>query len=62
MREPFTTSEALAKGLGIGAERVDRSLQTRIGPLLHELGCRKLRARGVDGRAWRWQPPGVEAG
>jgi putative DNA primase/helicase len=62
VREPFTTSDALAKGLGIGADRVDRSLQTRIGPLLHELGCRKFRARGADGRAWRWMPPGVEAG
>ncbi|MEZ4241384.1 MAG: VapE family protein [Myxococcota bacterium] len=60
-REPFTTSEALTKGLGIAPERVDRSLQTRIGPLLHEIGCRKFRSRGADGRAWGWRPPTTEA-
>ena len=61
VRVPFTTSEALTKGLGIAPERVDRSLQTRIGPLLHEVGCRKFRSRGAGGRAWRWRPPVTEA-
>lgn len=55
--DPFTTSDALAKGLGISADRVDRSLQTRIGPLLHELGCVKFRSRQQGPRAWMWQPP-----
>jgi putative DNA primase/helicase len=54
---PFTTSEALAQGLGIAPERVDRSLQTRIGPMLHELGCTKQRVRQDGGRAWVWEPP-----
>ena len=57
----FSTSEALAEGLGIGPERVDRSLQTRIGPLLHELGCSKFRVRRKGQRAWMWEPPSARA-
>jgi putative DNA primase/helicase len=59
---PFSTTDALEKGLGVAAARVDRSLQTRIGPLLHELGCAKFRSRQRGQRAWMWQPPGVERG
>ena len=55
--ESFTTSEAIALGLGIVPERIDRSLQTRIGPLLHELGCTKHRARKGQRRGWVWKPP-----
>jgi putative DNA primase/helicase len=58
---PFTTADAVAKGLGIGADRLDRSLQTRIGPLLHELGCAKFRARQQGQRSWMWQPPGLRS-
>ena len=53
----FTTTEAIAEGLGVAPERIDRSLQTRIGPLLHELGCAKFRARRAAGRGWLWAPP-----
>ncbi len=55
--EAFTTAEAITRGLGIPVDRVDRSLQTRIGPLLHELGCIKHRVRQDRRREWRWMPP-----
>ena len=59
--ESFTTTEAITAGLGIPADRVDRALQTRIGPLLHELGCVKFRTRQGGRREWRWSPPGESA-
>ena len=56
---PFSTAEALSEGLGVGVEAIDRSLQTRIGLLLHELGCSKFRLRRSLGGAWRWEPPPI---
>jgi putative DNA primase/helicase len=57
MGSAFTTGDAITDGLGIAADRIDRSLQTRIGPLLHALGCLKVRARGDGRREWLWEPP-----
>ena len=57
VRGAFSTSEALAEGLGVAPERIDRGLQTRIGPLLHELGCAKFRVRRKGQRSWMWEPP-----
>ena len=54
VKEPFTTVEAISEGLGVPPDRIDRSLATRIGPLLHELGCVKFRARRAGQRGWRW--------
>ncbi len=61
VRGAFSTYKALAEGVGVAPERVDRALQTRIGPLLHELGCSKFRVRRREQRAWMWEPPNVEA-
>lgn len=55
--ESFTTGDALAFGLGVPVDRIDRSLQTRIGSLLKSLGCRKFRSRSGGIREWRWRPP-----
>jgi predicted P-loop ATPase len=58
---PFSTSDALVEGLGIPLDRVDHSLVCRIGTLLGELGCSKLRDRRREGgesrRPRMWQPP-----
>lgn len=53
----FTTEEAIGFGLGIPVERIDKSLTTSIGSMLHRLGCTKFRARrGTAGRPYLWEP------
>jgi putative DNA primase/helicase len=54
--KPFTTADALVGGLGL--DRVDRALETRVGPLLQDLGCEKVRVRSGGERTWQWRPPG----
>jgi hypothetical protein len=52
----FTTEEAIGYGLGIPVERIDKSLTTSIGSMLHRLGCTKFRARrGTAGRPCLWE-------
>ena len=54
---PFTTAEAVMDGLGMA--RASRSLETRLGSLLRQLGCEKSRVRDALGRRWVWVPPAV---
>ena len=54
---PFTTAEAVTDGLGMA--RASRSLETRLGRLLRQLGCEKARVRDTLGRRWVWAPPEV---
>ena len=37
---------------------VDWALETRVGPLLQDLGCEKVRVRTGGERTWQWRPPG----
>lgn len=53
----FTTEEAVACGLGIPVEKVDKRLVSEIGGMLHRLGCAKFRSRQSKGkRPYLWEP------
>ena len=53
----FTTEEAVACGLGIPVEKVDKRLVSEIGGMLHRLGCVKFRPRqGRGKRPYLWEP------
>ena len=53
----FTTEEAVACGLGIPVEKVDKRLVSEIGGMLHRLGCIKFRPRqGKGKRPYLWEP------
>jgi putative DNA primase/helicase len=58
---PFTTADAIIGALRVPMDRVDRSLETKIGPLLHELGCTKERVRQGGKRLWLWTPPALSS-
>lgn len=56
----FTAEEAVAYGLGLSVEKVDRALSTKLGAMLHRLGCTKFRQRGAGKpgvpRGYLWEP------
>lgn len=53
----FTTEEAVALGLGLAPEKMDRALSMRLGSMLARLGCSKFRARRAEaGRKYLWEP------
>ncbi len=53
----FSVEEAVACGLGIAVEKVDRGLAMKLGGMLHRLGCTKFRPRRAEaGRKYLWEP------
>lgn len=52
---PFTVGQVLSEALLIPAERMNKSVQTRVGRILAGAGFRKHRPGGAGRRPWVWE-------